>query len=107
MDVAARVSRSIELPGGGIRPTSADWCGERRRPAFGWDSLTPTERQVVEHVALGRSNPEIAEQLFVSRETVKTHVGHVFTKLNVRSRAELAALAASHAVEESSARPPG
>lgn len=81
--------------------------GERRRPAFGWDSLTPTERQVVEHVALGRSNPEIAEQLFVSRETVKTHVGHVFTKLNVRSRAELAALAASHAVEESSARPRG
>jgi DNA-binding CsgD family transcriptional regulator len=38
-----------------------------------------------------QSNPEIAERLFVSRATVKTHLIHIFAKLSVRSRSELAA----------------
>ncbi|HET6794712.1 MAG TPA: helix-turn-helix transcriptional regulator, partial [Acidimicrobiales bacterium] len=67
--------------------------GGRRRPAIGWASLTPTERQVVELAARGLTNPEIGERLFMGRGTVKTHLAHVFAKLNVSTRAELAATA--------------
>ena len=65
--------------------------GERKRPAFGWDSLTPTEREVVRNVAQGLTNPGIARRLFVSRSTVKAHLAHIFAKLEVSTRAELAA----------------
>jgi DNA-binding CsgD family transcriptional regulator len=71
--------------------------GERRRPSSGWASLTPTELQVVEQVAAGRSNAQIAEQLLMGRTTVKTHLAHIFTKLGVTSRAELAVQAARRA----------
>ncbi len=64
--------------------------GERKRPSSGWPSLTPTELEVVKLTAKGLSNPEIAERLFVGRATVKTHLSHIFTKLGVTSRAELA-----------------
>ena len=70
--------------------------GERRRPSFGWDSLTPTELEVVRLAATGMTNPAIGEQLFISRGTVKTHLLHVFAKLGVHSRAELAAAAIRH-----------
>jgi DNA-binding CsgD family transcriptional regulator len=52
---------------------------------------------VVGHVAGGRSNPEIAEALLMGRTTVKTHLAHIFTKLDITSRAELAAEAARRA----------
>ena len=68
--------------------------GERKRPSAGWASLTPTERRVVELVAQGLRNSEIGERLFVAPSTVKTHLGHVFAKLGVANRAELAAQAA-------------
>jgi predicted ATPase/class 3 adenylate cyclase/DNA-binding CsgD family transcriptional regulator len=71
--------------------------GERSRPDHGWDSLTPTESRVVELVASGLPNKEIAQKLFVSLATVKTHLVHVFTKLDVRSRTELAAAATRRA----------
>ncbi len=65
--------------------------GERGRPDHGWESLTPTEARVVELVASGLPNREIARKLFVSLATVKTHLVHVYGKLTVRTRAELAA----------------
>jgi DNA-binding CsgD family transcriptional regulator len=68
--------------------------GPRRRPQLGWESLTPTERQVVDLVREGLSNPQIGERLYVSPRTVQTHVAHVFTKLGVSSRAQVAAEAA-------------
>ncbi len=68
--------------------------GERRRPNHGWDSLTPTELQVVELVRQGLTNRAIADQLLMGAETVKTHLSHMFAKLGVRNRApRLAALA--------------
>ncbi|MGB8861636.1 MAG: LuxR C-terminal-related transcriptional regulator [Ilumatobacteraceae bacterium] len=65
--------------------------GERLRPVSGWESLTPTEMQVVEQVAAGLTNPQIAERLLMSRATVKTHLVHVYAKLGFGNRAELAA----------------
>jgi DNA-binding CsgD family transcriptional regulator/tetratricopeptide (TPR) repeat protein len=67
--------------------------GERKRPNAGWASLTPTERRVAELVAEGLTNPQIAEQMFIARGTAKVHVSHIFAKLGLSNRAELAALA--------------
>jgi DNA-binding CsgD family transcriptional regulator len=72
--------------------------GERKRPSFGWGSLTPTELEVVRHVAQGLTNPEVARRLFVSRSTVKAHLAHIFAKVGVSTRAELAAQAARRGV---------
>jgi NarL family two-component system response regulator LiaR len=52
------------------------------------DDLTPRERDVLRQLALGRSNKDIAEALFIAEETVKTHVGHVLAKLHVDNRAQ-------------------
>ena len=68
--------------------------GERKRPSRGWESLTPTELRVVDLVADGLTNPQIGERMFISRGTVKVHLSHIFAKLNMASRAELAAEAA-------------
>jgi DNA-binding NarL/FixJ family response regulator len=51
--------------------------------------LTPRERDIVRHVALGLRNAEVARKLFISEETVKTHLNNIFKKLPVRDRAEL------------------
>jgi ATP/maltotriose-dependent transcriptional regulator MalT len=58
--------------------------------------LTVSERRVAELAAEGRSNPEIAQALFVTRKTVETHLGHVYRKLDIGGRGELPqAMAAS------------
>lgn len=73
--------------------------GERKRPSIGWASLTPTELRVVELVAEGLTNPQIADRMFVARGTVKVHVSHIFAKLGLASRSELAALATRHSTD--------
>jgi DNA-binding CsgD family transcriptional regulator len=65
--------------------------GARKRPQFGWESLTPTERTVVTLVADGLTNPQIGERLFISRRTVQAHLVHMFAKLGISSRTQLAA----------------
>jgi predicted ATPase/class 3 adenylate cyclase/DNA-binding CsgD family transcriptional regulator len=70
--------------------------GERKRPASGWASLTPTERDVVRLVSEGLANNDIATRLFVSPRTVQTHLTHVYTKLGLTSRVHLVQEAARH-----------
>lgn len=71
--------------------------GVRRRRSragtvsHGWEALSPTERNVVHLVTRGLSNPQIGEQLYISRRTVETHLSHVFRKVGVANRAQLAA----------------
>ena len=79
--------------------------GDRVRPSLGWDSLTPTETQVVEQVALGLTNQQVAEKLLMSRATVKTHLVHVFTKLALTNRAELTAVAVRRSTDNNETRP--
>ncbi len=55
----------------------------------GLEQLTVSERRVAELAAQGRSNPEIAQTLFVTRKTVETHLGHVYRKLDIKGRGEL------------------
>lgn len=71
--------------------------GERKRPASGWESLTPTEGDVVKLVAEGLANKDIAERLFISPRTVQTHLTHVYAKLGLESRIQLVQEAARHA----------
>jgi predicted ATPase/DNA-binding CsgD family transcriptional regulator len=65
--------------------------GTRKRPSGGWESLTPTELEIVRHVAAGLTNPEIGERMFISRGTVKVHLSHIYAKLGSRNRSEVAA----------------
>jgi DNA-binding CsgD family transcriptional regulator len=69
---------------------------DRKRPTNGWDSLTPTEQDVVRLVTEGLANKDIATRLFVSPRTVQSHLTHVYNKLGVSSRVQLVQEAARH-----------
>ena len=71
--------------------------GQRKRPTSGWAALTPTEHDVVRLVSDGLANKDIAARLFVSPRTVQTHLSHVYTKLGLTSRVQLAQEVARHA----------
>ena len=71
--------------------------GERQRPATGWGSLTPAERAVVGLVSEGLANKAIATRLFISLRTVESHLTHVYAKLGLTSRVQLAQEAARQA----------
>jgi DNA-binding CsgD family transcriptional regulator len=77
-----------ELLASGARP--------RRLALTGVGSLTAGERRVCELAAAGRTNRQIAQDLFVTTSTVETHLRHAYRKLGLRSRAELAAILSDH-----------
>lgn len=65
-------------------------------PGLAANALTPREREVLQLVARGRSNSEVAAELFISEVTVKTHLGHILTKLGLRDRAAAIVWAFDH-----------
>lgn len=81
---AARLKRCVldELTRTGARP--------QRIARQGPESLTPAERRVCDLAASGRSNREIAQELWVTRKTVEMHLSNAYAKLGIRSRVQLA-----------------
>jgi DNA-binding CsgD family transcriptional regulator len=75
------------------------------RPPFGWGSLTETERRIADLVAQGLSNREVASRVFLSSHTVAFHLRHVFWKLGVSSRVQLARMAAEEAAGSQRTQP--
>ena len=73
--------------------------GARARPQAGWHSLTPTEHTIATLIAEGLSNPQIGDRLYISPRTVQTHLAHMFAKLDIASRAQLAAVVTEHRSE--------
>ena len=70
----------------------------RRGTDFDRDELTPKERQIAQLVATGASTREVASDLFLSPKTIETHLTRIYRKLGVRSKSELAAIAADRSV---------
>jgi DNA-binding NarL/FixJ family response regulator len=77
-------------------------AGKRRIPAevaahlaehMGEEALTPREVEVLQHLAGGNRNRDIAEQLFISEETVKVHIKHIMEKLGASDRTQAVAIA--------------
>lgn len=66
------------------------------QPSSMLDLLTQREREILSHLALGESNKVIARQLDISHDTVKLHVRHILSKLNLTSRVEAAIFAVEH-----------
>lgn len=83
---AARVDAALRAVG--IRHRRV---GRVDRPSMGWESLTGSELGVARLAAEGLTNRQIGDRLFVSRRTVGTHLAHVFQKLGINRRAQLAA----------------
>jgi DNA-binding NarL/FixJ family response regulator len=73
-------------------PSPRAWCRRSARPGA-TSPLAARERQVLELVAKGTSNREIARELFISEATVKTHLSHLYGKLGVKDRAAAVAVA--------------
>jgi pimeloyl-ACP methyl ester carboxylesterase/DNA-binding CsgD family transcriptional regulator len=84
-----------DISGSGTAPAKGPKASAPRTRHVGWPALTEGEWRVVALAAQGHTNAEIAARLFLSRYTVETHLKHVFAKLGLRSRAELAAVVAS------------
>src|SRR5256885_2349724 len=79
------------LPASITRRLISDFARRRRHERPRPDataSLTPRELDVLRLIARGLSNMEIAGELFLAEQTVKTHVGHVLTKLSLRDRTQ-------------------
>jgi DNA-binding CsgD family transcriptional regulator len=103
---AAARDLAMTLPAPAIVAGAEEIIGRRRVvDRDGWAPLSAREFEVARLVSRGRTNPEIAAQLRISRKTVSAHVEHILAKLGVDRRAEIAAWVAARPVLHS--RPHG
>jgi len=86
--------RSVHRGGTELPPRIAERLAARAQR----QDLTAREQEVLELLVRGRSNKEIGAQLFISDETVKSHLKTLFTKLNVRDRTDAAISAVRHGI---------
>jgi len=91
--VTAALEEALELLAE-TSPASAAPPARAVQPAPHVEALSPREREVLALVAEGRSNKAIANELFVSPNTIKTHVASLLTKLRAKTRVQLAVIAA-------------
>ena len=99
--------RALGLPAPALARSAEEIIGRRRSGGDinGWAPLSAREFEVARLVAQGRTNPEIATELGISRKTVSAHVEHILGKLSVDRRAGIAAWVGARAVLHS--RPHG
>ncbi len=88
------------------RPPSPSALGAPAASSAALDSLSPREREILRHIALGASNKEIARALAIAETTVKIHVQHILRKLSLGSRVQAAVFAASSAWQVTSSAKP-
>ena len=101
-----RATRSVAAGGGWLDPAVAERvlrvyrgrAGSRREGAALLAQLTARELDVLKLIAQGLSNDEIAAALFLSEATVKTHINHLLSKLELRDRAQTIVFAYQHGV---------
>jgi DNA-binding NarL/FixJ family response regulator len=88
LDLAHRTG-AVRLAEQALQEARATGARPRRPAVTGADALTPSERRVAQMAASGMSNPAIAQALFVSLNTVETHLRHAFRKLGITRRTQL------------------
>jgi DNA-binding NarL/FixJ family response regulator len=97
---ASRFAKDSTCPTAAARPRlpradkelRATGAKPRKLLITGVDALTESERRIAEMAAKGLSNREIAQALFAAAKTIETHMGHLFQKLDIHARGELAPL---------------
>src|SRR5207302_1533514 len=103
-ETADRLAARARTPGSRATATRCRGILERDpdalRQATGWESLTVTELEVARLVAEGLTNPEIGARLFISKRTAGTHLSHIFSKLDISSRVQLASEMAARSSRE-------
>ena len=92
-ELLLRAIRAVHLGKSFIDPSASGNVLFGRAP-----ELSPRELEVLREAAIGRSNREIGERLFVSEETIKTHVAHILSKLALQNRTQLVAYAIKHQI---------
>jgi DNA-binding CsgD family transcriptional regulator/tetratricopeptide (TPR) repeat protein len=83
----AETTRKLLRRAGARRP---QWEAAPEQPTRGWNALTPAEQRVARLISSGHTNRSTAAELFISANTVATHVRSIFRKLDVKSRVQLA-----------------
>jgi DNA-binding NarL/FixJ family response regulator len=92
LDPAVQCHVVAALAGDGERAVAVSAPGAPELP----DDLTPREAEVLSLIAQGLSNAEIAERLFITEGTVKSHINHLFSKIDARDRAQAVTYAYRH-----------
>jgi DNA-binding NarL/FixJ family response regulator len=96
IDELARAIRNAQMGKPTISPEAAVSLVSLVKGNFPGRNLTVREKQVIELMVAGMTNPQIAKKLNVEQSTIKSHVSHILRKLGVDTRSEAVSFALSH-----------